>query len=67
MRAECYTAQGDYFRAVGDIRPTTKRRNDNTDGYYKLSNLYNMMGRLMSHSRKDTYLLSLCYVLDTKQ
>ena len=44
MRAECYIAQGDYFRAVGDIRPTTKLRNDNTDGYYKLSNLYYKMG-----------------------
>ncbi|KAI0233647.1 DnaJ-like subfamily C member 3 [Lamellibrachia satsuma] len=44
MRAECYIAQGDYFRAVGDIRPTTKLRNDNTDGYYKLSTLYYMMG-----------------------
>ncbi len=44
MRAECYIAQGDYFKAVGDIRPTTKLRNDNTKGYLKLSRLYYDMG-----------------------
>ena len=44
LRAECYIAQGDYFKAIGDIRPTTKLRNDNTAGYYKLSVLYYEMG-----------------------
>jgi len=44
IRAECYIAQGDLFKAVGDIRPTTKLRNDNTAGYFKLSNLYYEMG-----------------------
>ena len=44
MRADCYMAQGDYFKAIGDIRPTTKLRNDNTAGYYKLSMLHYQMG-----------------------
>ncbi len=44
LRAECYIAQGDYFKAIGDIRPTTKLRSDNTAGYYKLSTLYYEMG-----------------------
>lgn len=44
IRAECYIAQGDLGKAVSDIRPTTKLRNDNTHGYFKLSNLYYDMG-----------------------
>lgn len=44
LRAECYIAQGDLFKAAGDIRPTTKLRNDNTAGYFKLSNLHYQMG-----------------------
>ena len=39
IRAECYIAQGDLGKAVSDIRPTTKLRNDNTKGYLKLSRL----------------------------
>ncbi|WAR28906.1 DNJC3-like protein [Mya arenaria] len=44
IRAECYIAQGDLFKAVGDIRPTTKLRNDNTPAFFKLANLYYEMG-----------------------
>lgn len=44
MRAECYIAQGDLFKAVLDIRPTTKLRNDNTAAYLKLSFLYYQLG-----------------------
>ena len=44
LRAECYLAQGDLFKAAGDIRPTTKLRNDNTAGWFKLSNLHYQMG-----------------------
>ena len=44
LRAECYINLGDYFKAVGDIRPTTKLRNDNTAAYFKLSTLYYEMG-----------------------
>ncbi|XP_033759838.1 dnaJ homolog subfamily C member 3-like [Pecten maximus] len=44
IRAECYMAQGDYFKAVGDIRSTTKLRSDNTPAFLKLSLLYYDMG-----------------------
>ena len=44
LRAECYIAQGDFFKAIGDIRPTTKLRSDNTQAYYRLSTLYYEMG-----------------------
>ena len=44
LRAECYIAQGDYFKAIGDIRTTTKLINDNTAGFMKLSKLYYAMG-----------------------
>ncbi|XP_067668798.1 dnaJ homolog subfamily C member 3-like [Haliotis asinina] len=44
IRAECYIAEGDLFKATGDIRPTTKLRPDNTKGYLKLSMLYYNMG-----------------------
>ena len=44
LRAECYIAVGDYFKAIGDIRPTTKLRADNTAGYYKLSLLHYDIG-----------------------
>ncbi|XP_052217768.1 dnaJ homolog subfamily C member 3-like [Dreissena polymorpha] len=44
LRAECFIAQGDLFKAANDIRPTTKLRNDNTPGFFKLANLYYEMG-----------------------
>ncbi|KAJ8310306.1 hypothetical protein KUTeg_012171 [Tegillarca granosa] len=44
IRAECYIAQGEFFKAIGDIRPTTKLRNDNTKGFYKLSLLHYDIG-----------------------
>ncbi|XP_069105211.1 dnaJ homolog subfamily C member 3-like [Argopecten irradians] len=44
IRSECYMAQGDYFKAVGDIRSTTKLRSDNTPAFLKLSLLYYDMG-----------------------
>lgn len=44
MRAECYIALGDLFKAVGDIRPTTKLIPDNTGAYLQLSQLYYRMG-----------------------
>ena len=44
MRADCYIKQGDYFKAVGDIRPTTKLIPDNTDAFFLLSSLYYNMG-----------------------
>jgi DnaJ family protein C protein 3 len=44
LRAECYINQGDLFKAVSDLRPTTKLRPDNTAGYYKISLLQYDMG-----------------------
>ena len=57
LRAECYIAQGDLFKAAGDIRPTTKLRNDNTAGYFKLSNLHYQMGEADESLR---YVLYYC-------
>ncbi|KAK2144538.1 hypothetical protein LSH36_748g01016 [Paralvinella palmiformis] len=44
LRAECYEAQGDLFKAINDIRPTTKLRNDNTAAYFKISKMLYEMG-----------------------
>jgi len=33
-----------FFKAVSDIKPTTKLIPDNTKGYYRLSKLYYVMG-----------------------
>jgi len=44
LRADCYEATGDFFKAVSDIKPTTKLIPDNTKGYYRLSKLYYVMG-----------------------
>ena len=44
MRAQCYIKLGDFFKAVGDVRPTTKLIPDNTDAYLLLSSLYYRMG-----------------------
>ncbi|KAL5004932.1 hypothetical protein ScPMuIL_018388 [Solemya velum] len=44
LRAECYMAQGDLFKAIGDIRTTTKLLSDNTPAYLKLSLLHYDMG-----------------------
>ena len=44
LRAECYIAQGDMYKAINDIRPTTKLRNDNTAAYFRLSKLYYEIG-----------------------
>ncbi|ELT92807.1 hypothetical protein CAPTEDRAFT_228061 [Capitella teleta] len=60
LRADCYIQIGDYFKAVGDIQPTTKLRNDNTAAYFKLSQLYYQMGEA------DTSLMEVreCLKLD---
>ena len=44
MRANCYIALNDLFKAVGDVRPLTKLIPDNTAAYLKLSHLYYAMG-----------------------
>lgn len=44
MRANCYLAIGDNFKAISDIRSTTKLLSDNTDAYLKLSLIHYQMG-----------------------
>ena len=43
-RAACYIALGDKVKAISDIKPTAKLRNDNTEAHYKISMLYYEMG-----------------------
>ncbi|XP_053321055.1 dnaJ homolog subfamily C member 3-like isoform X2 [Spea bombifrons] len=44
LRSECYLHVGDLSRAVQDLKPTTKLRNDNRAAYLKLSKLHYSMG-----------------------
>lgn len=44
MRAECYEAQGELFKAISDIRPTAKLIPDNTKAFYRMSILHYQMG-----------------------
>jgi DnaJ homolog subfamily C member 3 len=44
LRAECYIQMGEYLKAVHDLRPTTKLRNDNTAAHYKISQLLYTLG-----------------------
>lgn len=44
LRAEAYIAQGELFKAIGDIRPTAKLVPDNTKAYLRMSLLHYQMG-----------------------
>ncbi|XP_066930725.1 dnaJ homolog subfamily C member 3-like [Clytia hemisphaerica] len=44
MRAECFQHTGQYFKAIQDLKPTTKLVNDNTEAYLKVSHLYYALG-----------------------
>lgn len=44
LRAECYIGMGELPKAVHDLRPTTKLRNDNTAAHLKISKLWYRMG-----------------------
>ncbi|XP_043932932.1 dnaJ homolog subfamily C member 3-like [Protopterus annectens] len=44
LRADCYLQIGDYSKAIQDLKPTTKLRNDNRAAFLKLSNLYYTTG-----------------------
>ncbi|XP_075433756.1 dnaJ homolog subfamily C member 3-like [Ascaphus truei] len=55
LRSECYLQVGDLSRAVQDLKPTTKLRNDNRAAFLKLSQLYYNMGEhgeSLSHVRE---------------
>ncbi|XP_005100334.1 dnaJ homolog subfamily C member 3 [Aplysia californica] len=44
MRAECFIAQGELFKAISDIRPTAKLIPDNTKAFLRMSLLHYQMG-----------------------
>ena len=44
MRADVYEHIGEYFKAMSDIRATTKLVSDNTGGYLRLSYMYYEVG-----------------------
>ncbi|XP_078525782.1 dnaJ homolog subfamily C member 3-like [Lissotriton helveticus] len=44
LRSECFLQIGDYSKAILDLKPTTKLRNDNRAAFLKLSKLYYTMG-----------------------
>ncbi|KAM4747940.1 dnaJ homolog subfamily C member 3-like [Rhinophrynus dorsalis] len=44
LRSECYIQVGDVRKAIQDLKPTTKLRNDNREAFLKLSKLYYSLG-----------------------
>ncbi|CAJ0937500.1 unnamed protein product [Ranitomeya imitator] len=55
LRSECYLHNGEVMKAIQDLKPTTKLRNDNRAAYLKLSTLYFIMGdheESLSHVRE---------------
>ncbi|XP_041348015.1 dnaJ homolog subfamily C member 3-like [Gigantopelta aegis] len=44
IRSECYIQVGEKFKAIGDLRSTTKLIPDNTQGFFKMSKLHYNMG-----------------------
>ncbi|XP_069499378.1 dnaJ homolog subfamily C member 3-like [Ambystoma mexicanum] len=44
LRSECFLQIGEYSKAIMDLKPTTKLRNDNRAAFLKLSKLYYTMG-----------------------
>lgn len=44
LRAECYIRMGDPQKAIQDLTPTTRLRNDNRAAFLKLSMLHYTLG-----------------------
>lgn len=44
LRARAYMMVGESFKAIGDIKSTTKLVTDNTEGFLKISNMYYQLG-----------------------
>ncbi|XP_042328965.1 dnaJ homolog subfamily C member 3-like [Sceloporus undulatus] len=44
LRSECYLYLGNYNKAIMDLKPTTRLRNDNRAAFLKLSKLYYYLG-----------------------
>ncbi|KAL3282992.1 hypothetical protein HHI36_006149 [Cryptolaemus montrouzieri] len=60
LRAEMHLANNDYMAAVSDIRSTTKLQSDNTEGFFKLSQLLYKMG----HATEALKSIRECLKLD---
>ncbi|XP_067947995.1 dnaJ homolog subfamily C member 3-like [Watersipora subatra] len=43
-RADCYISMQEYFKAIGDIKATTKLVGDNTAAFYRISDLHYQLG-----------------------
>ncbi|MEQ2207701.1 DnaJ subfamily C member 3, partial [Xenoophorus captivus] len=44
MRADCFIQMGEIEKAIGDLKALSKLKNDNTQGFYKLSTIYYNLG-----------------------
>ena len=44
MRADCYIEMREYFKAIMDIKATTKLVGDNTAAFYRISDLHYQLG-----------------------
>lgn len=58
MRAECLTEMGEMGKAIGDLKATSKLKNDNTQAFYKLSTIYYALGDHEMSLRWDTSLIA---------
>jgi len=43
-RADCYIELHEYFKAINDIKSTTKLVGDNTGAFYRISDLHYQLG-----------------------
>ncbi|XP_057709531.1 dnaJ homolog subfamily C member 3a [Corythoichthys intestinalis] len=44
MRADCFIQMGELGKAIGDLKASSKLRNDNTHAFYQLSTIYYNLG-----------------------
>ncbi|KAL4618085.1 hypothetical protein GN956_G20600 [Arapaima gigas] len=44
LRAECFLQMGEMGKAISDLKAATRLRSDNTQAFYKLSNIYYQLG-----------------------
>ncbi|KAJ8393845.1 hypothetical protein AAFF_G00055740 [Aldrovandia affinis] len=44
LRAECFVQLGEMGKAIGDLKATSKLKNDNTQAFYQLSTIYYQLG-----------------------
>ncbi|NXA39874.1 DNJC3 protein, partial [Eudromia elegans] len=44
LRAECYIKEGEPSKAISDLKAAAKLKNDNTEAFYKISQIYYQLG-----------------------